>query len=441
MPAIKKLEPQRQLDVCLQCHLMSDVTVARGEPKPFRPGDRLSDRRVDYFEVDKAEAFVAVGHGLRMESSKCFKESGGRMTCTLCHDPHGSVRTTPRAVYNERCNECHQTALCKRPLKDHETPRQGDCVSCHMPVRVADNIPHASATDHWIQLPGRPTGAGLPPAKEPGAKLVALPPGGTAIEDAFALARLLNAKRALEGIRTATQRLEELLRQSPAPNAAPWAEVARGYLDLDELPKARDAARRAVNADPLFPAARERLALIDSRLGDHAGAAEVLEKGLRAQPWCFTGDESLVDALSKTRGEQRVFDLYERYLQFHPPKLALLMSLGDMKQRVKAPHREAESFYLKAKAADGASPLPFLALARLALSDGAFTSAASYAHDAVVRAPRDPSARALEASARARLGDDAGARSAAEKALALDPTNREARRVLSRLDASLQGRR
>jgi tetratricopeptide (TPR) repeat protein len=139
-----RLAPARQLDVCLQCHL---ETASRGFPdslrRPgrevysFRPGEALSDYKAYFDRADGADRFEINHAGYRLLQSSCFTKSGGRMTCTTCHDPHSS-RT------RNACLDCHGTLATTHP------GGREDCSACHMPKRTAEDAIHVQMTDHRI---------------------------------------------------------------------------------------------------------------------------------------------------------------------------------------------------------------------------------------------------------------------------------------------------
>ncbi len=152
------LDPERRDAVCLQCHLEGETAVYKPgrSLSAYRPGDQLF-ADVAYF-VHKGE----IGPGGRATSqweallqSACKRASGARMTCTTCHDPHGTmargeVTDTERIrYYRDKCLGCHTGAKFARA----HHPEQPDCATCHMPRETSVDIAHEQVTDHRIQIP------------------------------------------------------------------------------------------------------------------------------------------------------------------------------------------------------------------------------------------------------------------------------------------------
>ncbi|MGH9583775.1 MAG: tetratricopeptide repeat protein [Bryobacteraceae bacterium] len=84
-----------------------------------------------------------------IKNSECWRESGGRITCTNCHNPH---QDAPRLVLEARavktCLGCHSASVANHaglcPVN-----RRTNCVQCHMPDQIRGAF---TIADHWIRV-------------------------------------------------------------------------------------------------------------------------------------------------------------------------------------------------------------------------------------------------------------------------------------------------
>lgn len=90
---IDALQPVRRDSVCLNCHLEGQAAVVRNgkEMGNLSPGDDLFNF-VLYFAYrdEHGSGGRATSQWEALLHSECKKKSGDRLTCTTCHDPHGS---------------------------------------------------------------------------------------------------------------------------------------------------------------------------------------------------------------------------------------------------------------------------------------------------------------------------------------------------------------
>jgi predicted CXXCH cytochrome family protein len=153
-----RLSPEREMEVCLQCHLEttsyrlpdSIVRYQRG-PFSYRPGEPLADFMLHFDRVPPNDKFEIAGEAYRLRLSACFQKSGERLRCTTCHNPHDIPRGEQAAEhYTSVCRQCHQTALNQLAAAGKHT-QSADCVGCHMPKRRTEDAVQVVMTDHYIQ--------------------------------------------------------------------------------------------------------------------------------------------------------------------------------------------------------------------------------------------------------------------------------------------------
>jgi hypothetical protein len=109
---------ESQMRLCGGCHRLPEV-VPTAELRPDNP---------------VLLRFQTVG----LMQSRCYREGGGALSCTTCHDPHAPG-------YENACLSCHD-GPAHTPCALGETT---GCLPCHMPVRESGHGMRFS--DHWIR--------------------------------------------------------------------------------------------------------------------------------------------------------------------------------------------------------------------------------------------------------------------------------------------------
>jgi tetratricopeptide (TPR) repeat protein len=148
-----KLSRDRQMEVCMQCHLETthfdlpdEIPSYQQPPFSYRPGEPLGNFMLFFDHAPDAgldDKFEIAHAAYRLRKSACFR--GSQMTCTTCHDPHVAL-ASEEAHYTAVCRSCHASA--------HESgmPAEANsCTECHMPKRRTEDVVHAVMTDHYIQ--------------------------------------------------------------------------------------------------------------------------------------------------------------------------------------------------------------------------------------------------------------------------------------------------
>jgi photosynthetic reaction center cytochrome c subunit len=168
-----KLDAAARDSICEQCHLFGVARVPNPGKKlsDFVPGQRLEDTFTIYRNVlppgSPSGTFKVISHVEQLALSACARNSGGRLWCGTCHDPHDPP-VQPLQYYRARCLSCHAASF---PVSPHPA-QDSDCVGCHMPRRNAPDGGHTVFTDHRIQRrptnePDLPPGTAIAAWREP----------------------------------------------------------------------------------------------------------------------------------------------------------------------------------------------------------------------------------------------------------------------------------
>ena len=83
-----------------------------------------------------------------MLRSRCYLESGRKLKCTTCHNPHQSISEMDPADHVQDCLSCHQPGTETHVACPVE-PKSG-CIECHMPAIELDQ--GLRFHDHWIRI-------------------------------------------------------------------------------------------------------------------------------------------------------------------------------------------------------------------------------------------------------------------------------------------------
>jgi len=307
-----KLDRNRQMDVCMQCHL---ETTSQSLPNSvvkldravfsFRPGERLQDYAA-YFDFPNArqrDDFNIVHQAYRLLQSQCFQKS--EMTCVTCHDPHKSVRSQ-ESRFNETCASCHRSVAAHGE----------NCVACHMPQRRTDDVVHVVMTDHLIQR--RPPNGVLSPKAEP----QSMPYRGSL---SFYFPEPDNRYLGIGLARGADVRRGIAIMESSAPR--PHFELAAAYASIGDHEKAAREYDAGLKADPAYAEGWYNLGLTLLALRREREARAAFETALQRKP---LADAHVGLALLATRTDDvaNARQSYKRALDIDPINITALTNLA-----------------------------------------------------------------------------------------------------------------
>ena len=336
----RRLSPRRQIDVCQQCHLQGKSwSLVDGKTAfDFRPGMLLESVFSVYAEATShKEVFEVADSPHRLKLSKCFRESGGALTCITCHNPHRSITTFSHGEYNAKCLACHSTERLS-PSSGGVDHRDGaDCLTCHMNRTGSDNTLHGvSNTDHWIRRDANQTVINwatlrAPPSEKP---LIALVPdvdrGGDAwtVRKGLAYAHYYRQMDDRMAYRDSSLRyLEESVRQGVV--------TTRGLIAMGELSakegdqtRAMEALQEALRREPDDPEGHFQMGKLSAGLGLIPDAIAHFSRAVGLKPGEARYLEGLAEVLAQTDSVEAAAVWYGKSLDIDPANPATYNNLG-----------------------------------------------------------------------------------------------------------------
>jgi DmsE family decaheme c-type cytochrome len=139
---------------CLTCHEKGKRTYWQGSPHESRDVACTSCHKVmekvsDRFQLAKADQIQVCAQCHLVRRSQTFRNAHmplreGKMTCTSCHNPHGTITKAllPEDSINDNCYRCH--ADKRGPFLWEHAPVLESCVNCH--------DPHGGVRDKMLKL-------------------------------------------------------------------------------------------------------------------------------------------------------------------------------------------------------------------------------------------------------------------------------------------------
>ena len=289
-----RLTPELASNICMACHEIGEGRILKPgkEYKDIRPGEPLDNMLSIFMTRPTQEAPPDkdhLQHSYAMTLSKCYRASGGRLSCITCHDPHlEPAKEEVPAFFNKRCMSCHTDESCKLARKARQQSSPPDnCIGCHMPKRAIGFIAHASLTNHRITAEANEpfpdstfsqTSAALP-------DLVHLNPVPGKQDDAPPLLTLLQVYGELTAhrpeYRTPYYRVLDQLQQTEPNDALVQAALGRRCLQSGNLQEAIEHLKQSLAIGKPQSAVYSDLSEALDRVGQREQSLAMLQKAIQ----------------------------------------------------------------------------------------------------------------------------------------------------------------
>jgi hypothetical protein len=294
------LDPPARDSVCEQCHLIGVARILNPGKKftDFVAGKPLEETFTIYRNASPKgteAAFKVISHSEQLALSKCARNSGGKMWCGTCHNPHNEP-TEPVSYYRQRCMLCH----AKTTFASNHPDKTSNCIGCHMTKREAGDGGHSAFTDHRIQRQPQRENAEENTDTVPEIVPWRLPPIefatrnlGMALTE-YGLARR-SPKQILRGYRTLTTVQQQFPQDSELYNMFGTALLAG-----QQYGEAVQAFALAVRYDPTSSPKEASLGQTYLAAGQEALGQQHLEKAMELDPLNLSAAALLIDAYDKS---------------------------------------------------------------------------------------------------------------------------------------------
>ncbi len=316
MLKLNTLNPVRRDSVCLNCHLEGDAGVDRlgKKAEDFRPGDNLFDYTEFFvYRSETGSGGRATSQWEALLQSECKKKSGDRMTCSTCHDPHGSPAAGEREMfYRQRCLQCHNEPAF---VSAHH-PDTLDCTACHMARAASSDIAHEQVTDHFIRRHppeklSRNVGSGTLES------IGGVPAGDRELGLAYAQAAAHGDRQSMERALALLSRAEK-----QAEGAASDSELHSRLGFVEQLSGQTDAAageyEKAIKANPYDSLALGDLAYIRASRRQYDEAVRLWKAAFDHDPVQIGAGVNLAIVECETGHPRDSLETLNRVLEFAP---------------------------------------------------------------------------------------------------------------------------
>jgi predicted CXXCH cytochrome family protein len=319
-----KLAPAARDSVCEQCHLEGETRILNPGRDwwDFNAGQTTESVFVTYLRPADRGTLRAVSQSELLARSRCARESGGRLWCGTCHNPHGGTQGNQEnraQAIQKVCLSCHSDLFAAGRHKPAE-----ECVSCHMPRLRPTNVAHSAVTDHSI--PRKPHGQQFKDGDNPELKAWREPDPALVRRDlGLAYFEMASASHAGPDLLQAYQILSQL---SPHERQDPAVEADLGSILLAQAQTqlaiqmfSRASAQQPSNARYVYC-----LGTALERAGKTEEAVKELKRSIELDPSRPDAYLELAALYKKAGRETESRNMLREYLRFMPQNLQLRLT-------------------------------------------------------------------------------------------------------------------
>ena len=437
-----RLPLREQMDVCLQCHLLGEKAVFKAGMKSdsFRPGMRLTDLKSIYISDDiSPNNFDIASHGERTSLSACYIKSNGALTCIVCHDPHNPVKSLGSAHFNNKCLQCHEIDNLSRELEGVEHQVDANCISCHMKQGDAADVLHVNFTDHWIR---KRLSVDEPEKKE--GRLITLKDfmeetdSSADIRLGVAYVKYFEEKHPeQEYLVRAIELLEEGLK-SNREHIGGLYNLGKAHLSLKNPRKAAEVFERAIMLNPVKIKTYFALGISYEKLGEKDKARDVYLKSLEI----YSEDALVLTNLGNLEqgagNSETAIDYYIRAIDSEPSYPGSYVNIGRLYLLDYDNPTKGKEYIHKALRLDPDYTPALSHLGSILVAEGDDGGAIKLFDRILEINPRYISAYGNLASVYAKRGELTIAREYLLNLLELAPNNKNARKMLAKIETAIQ---
>ncbi len=387
----KKLSGDREMEVCMQCHLETstqnlphDLRKFDRAPFSYRPGQPLGDFRLTFDRAGgMGDRFEVAQGAYRFRESQCFLKSEGKLTCTTCHDPHNIPRGEAATThYNQICQTCHAAAGAK-PAAFAAMPSSpphnaaANCIACHMPKRRTDDAVYILMTDHSIRA-RQPVGDLTAPKREIPESETA-PYRGEVVpyypktmarrpEEAElygALSQIVEHSNMTRGVPL----LESLVEKYKPAQADFYADLADGVTAMGDVPKGLRFYEEAATHAPDSALILRRLGSAQMEAGQLRQAEATLRRVTTLAPEDAGAWGMLAQVVMRQGRALEAMAMFQRSIAIDPEVPEIHISLGSL-LLARGDNAGAEKEYREAMRIQPSLPQAHMNLASLLASRG-----------------------------------------------------------------------